>query len=227
MNITIDQILKTLKAKLFTIIVFGLLCCGAAYTYMTLAVAPVYRSEARFYVESATTKDDDVTTTRLLAETFVEMLDSNNFFELVHANLPEELKDDYTASSLKAGCSFSLRNNTEVILVTFTNENRDSVVPVLTAVLASLQPHLDTAYGSCSCHLVENPVPPTVSSGKTAVTSAIAFIFGAFAVLAFYMIKNVFDVHVRSAADLTERYKLPIIGTVPSFDKKAVKKEDN
>lgn len=221
-NITTEKVLTILRKHLVPIIAAALVFFAGAYGYMKLFVAPSYYAEAKFYIESSTNKgtSGDVTTTRLLAETFVEILNTNSFFKTVLANLPDGVREQFTASSLKSACSFTIQNSTEVVLIRFTSANEKAVVPVITAILSSMQPHLDVAYGECSCHIVDVPENALVSSSMTKTVCAIALAGGAFAAFMFFMLKDMLDIHVRGADDIASKYNIPIIGTVPSFGKK-------
>ncbi len=228
MKITGDRAYKVFKTHLLLILAVALVCFGAAYGYLKLFVAPTYCAEAKFYIESANLKGNsgDVTTTRMLAETFVEILNTNSFFKNVHNNLPDGLKEKYTSYDLMAGCQFSIRNNTEVVMVRYTDGDQQAVIPVITAILSSLQPHLDVAYGDCSCHIVDTPDGPSVSSSRTKTVCLLAVLAGAAVAYCFFLLKDMLDIHVRTAEDLVSRYNVPVIGTVPSFEK-GVRKEVN
>lgn len=229
MKITGERAYKVFKTHLLLILAVALICFGAAYGYLKFFVDPTYCADAKFYIESANKKgtSGDVTTTRLLAETFVEILNTNSFFKTVHSNLPDGLKEKYNSYSLMAGCEFSIRNSTEVILVRYTDEDQQAVIPVITAILSSLQPHLDVAYGECSSHIVDIPENPSVSSTRTKTVCLLAVIAGSVVAYCFFLLKDMLDIHVRTAEDLISRYNVPVIGTVPPFENPKTHKEVN
>jgi capsular polysaccharide biosynthesis protein len=55
---------------------------------------------------------------------------------------------------------------------------------------------------------------------------SLATVIGVAIVFLLLLIKDILDVHIRTAAQLSERYGVPILGSVPEFNKiKTTKKE--
>lgn len=233
MEISYENILKIIKKYFAVIIAVGLVFFGISFAYMKLMVAPTYYNTAKFYIRdtnTTTTTPQNVTTTRQLADTFVEILDTNSFFTVVHDKLAadpltKDIADKYSVGSLNSSSSFKVINETEIISVTFTSKNKDAVNPVLYATLNSLDEHLLVAYGDCSSHRVEFPAEKVaVSSTKTTTVCLIATLAGLIAAIAFFLIRDALDIHIKTVNDITERYNVSILGVVPEFDASVVKK---
>lgn len=233
MDISFESITKVIKKYLAVILAVGLVFFGISFAYMKLMVAPTYYNTAKFYIRdtnTTTTTPQNVTTTRQLADTFVEILDTNSFFTVVHDKLAadpltKDIADKYSVGSLNSSSSFKVINETEIISVTFTSKNKDAVNPVLYATLNSLDEHLLVAYGDCSSHKVEMPnASPNVSSSKTTTVCLIATLVGIIAALIFFLIRDALDIHIKTVNDITERYNVSILGVVPEFDASVVKK---
>ncbi|MBQ0109558.1 MAG: hypothetical protein KBS44_04705 [Clostridiales bacterium] len=233
MDISFESITKVIKKYLAVILAVGLVFFGISFAYMKLMVAPTYYNTAKFYIRdtnTTTTTPQNVTTTRQLADTFVEILDTNSFFTVVHDKLAadpltKDIADKYSVGALNSSSSFKVINETEIISVTFTSKNKDAVNPVLYATLNSLDEHLLVAYGDCSSHKVEMPnASPNVSSSKTTTVCLIATLVGIIAALIFFLIRDALDIHIKTVNDITERYNVSILGVVPEFDASVVKK---
>lgn len=225
MKVTSEKVLKVLKTHIVPIIAVALLCFAAVFGYMKLCVAPTYYSNAKFYISRTENKNsNEVTTTRLLAETFIEILNTNMFFEKVNSALPDGLKNEFTADKIKADSKFEIRNGTEIIQIEFGDKNKDAVIPVIEALLSQVQNHLLAAYGDCSFHIVDNPRDVSISSSKASLSAVIAFLAGALITFLIFLLKDIMDVHVRSAADISARYDVPVIGTVPTFSRNGISK---
>lgn len=230
MNITLEKITHTIKKNLIIMLAAAVLLFGCAFAYMKLFTAPSYYTSAKFYIKDTaamtSTSPSDVNRTRLLAETFIQIFDSENFFEIVHGNLSPELAEKYSPRALRSASSFGIKNETEVIEVTFTSLTRADVEPVVNAILASIPKHLEIAYGECSCHIVDDPSDTHVSSSRTMIICTAFTAVGVVLLLFYFLIRDALDVHIRSAADIAERYGIPILGTIPEFDTTKLKKKE-
>ena len=230
MNITLEKITHTIKKNLIILLAAAILLFGCAFGYMKLFTSPSYYTAAKFYIKDTAamtgSSPSDVNRTRLLAETFIQILDSENFFEIVHGNLPKALADKYTPRALRSASSFGIKNETEVIEVTFTSLTKEDVEPVVNAILASVPAHLEIAYGECSCHIVDDPSDTHVSSSRTMIVCASVTAVGVVLLLLYLLVRDALDVHIRSAADIAERYGIPILGTIPEFDPAKMKKKE-
>ncbi len=230
MNITLEKLTRTVKKNLVILLAAAVLLFALAFAYVKLFTAPSYYTSAKFYIKDtaamSTASPSDVNRTRLLAETFIQILDSENFFEIVKTNLPDELAEKYDAGALRLGASFGIKNETEVIEVTFTSLTKNDVEPVVHAILASVPTHLEIAYGECSCHIVDDPSGTRVSSTRTMIVCTAVTVVGVAILLLFFLIRDAMDVHIRSAADVASRYGIAILGTIPEFDTAKLKKKE-
>jgi capsular polysaccharide biosynthesis protein len=228
-NITVEKLINILKKNLATLLAVAFLCFGGGFAYVKLFVAPSYYANADFYIrDTAVTSSgtSDINRTRLLADTFLQMLNTDKFFGVVRDNLPADVAKRYSASQLHSSATFSVLNNTEIIRVKFTSLRQSDVVPVLNAVLNSIPGHIEAVYGEAKCSVVDEPLKVRVSSTKTSVVCSLATVIGVAIVFLLLLIKDILDVHIRTAAQLSERYGVPILGSVPEFNKiKTTKKE--
>lgn len=230
MNITLEQVTRTIKKNLIILLAAAVLLFSLAFAYIKMFTAPNYYTSAKFYIKDtavlSATSPSDVNRTRLLAETFIQILDSEDFFDIVRGNLSSELASKYSAAQLRSGSSFGIKNETEVIEVTFTSLTEEDVIPIVNAILVSVPAHLETAYGECSCHIVDNPSRTHVSSGRTMIVCSVVAVIGVIFLVLFLLIRDALDVHIRSAADIATRYGIPILGTIPEFDPAKLKKKE-
>ena len=236
MEISFESITKVIKKYIAIIIAVGLVFFGISFAYMKLMVAPTYYNTAKFYIRdtnTTTATPQNVTTTRQLAYTFVEILDTNSFFTVVHDKLAadpltKDIADKFSVGALNSSSSFKVINETEIISLTFTSKDKDAVNPALYAALNSLDEHLLVAYGDCSSHKVELPTEKVnVSSTKTTAVCLIATLIGIIAALVFFLIRDALDVHIKTVNNITERYNVSILGVVPEFDASVVKKSSS
>jgi capsular polysaccharide biosynthesis protein len=236
MEISFEKIVRIVKKNALIIIASALVFFGIALAVMTFLIAPTYTVSARFYVsdpsrqQGGSSSYTDYNYETRVVNTYAEMLKSNDFFDIVYRNLPAETKDRITAAQIKSGTSFSVVTNTEIISATFQNSDKSLVYPVMQTILLSVQEHVSKAYKreDIETGYVETPTKDSVkiSSNRTKIVSVIAAVLGALAAIAFFYIRDALDVHIRGANDITEKYKLPVLGRIPSFDTAALRKKE-
>ncbi|MBP5155685.1 MAG: hypothetical protein J6252_03800 [Clostridia bacterium] len=236
MEISFEKIVRIVKKNALIILASALVFFGLALAVMTFLVAPTYTVSARFYIYDPSSSsgsqqtNTDYTLQTRIVNTYSEMLKSNDFFEIVHRNLPEDTQKKITAAGIKSDTSISVVTNTEIISATFQSKDKELALPVMQTILSSVQEHISRAYmhEGVDTGFVETPTKDSVkvSSNRTRIVSFIAAVLGALAAIAFFYIRDALDVHIRGANDITEKYKLPVLGRIPSFDTAALRKKE-
>ncbi|MBR0231357.1 MAG: hypothetical protein IJQ53_03930 [Clostridia bacterium] len=235
MEISFEKIVRIVKKNALIIFASALVFFGLALAVMTFLVAPTYTVSARFYIYDPSQQGGSQTVsdynlqTRIVV-TYAEMLKSDDFFEIVHRNLSEDVQKKITAAQIRSSTSISVVTNTEIISATFQNKNKELALPVMQTILSSVQEHISKAskHAGMETGFVETPTKDSVkvSGNRTRIVSIIAAVLGALAAIAFFYIRDALDVHIRGANDITEKYKLPVLGRIPSFDTNALRKKE-
>ena len=116
MEITFKDITRIIKKNIVFIAVLSLLCAAASYFVTTFLAQKTYTSTVKLYVEtnykSQSAYDDyqSINYAKNLVLTYIELLDSNSFYNSVS----KELNEKYTASQLKSMIKFESIEDTEV-----------------------------------------------------------------------------------------------------------------
>ncbi|MBR5746210.1 MAG: hypothetical protein IKX92_03000 [Clostridia bacterium] len=234
MEISFEKIVRIVKKNVLLIIASALVFFGIALAVMAFLIAPTYTVSARFYVydpsRPQTVTSTDYTLETRIVNTYSEILKSTDFFEIVYRNLPEEYQQRTSAAQLKSDTSFSVVTNTELISASFQSSDKDLVYPVMQTILSSVQEHISRAYKheDIETGYVETPTKDSVkvSNNRTKIVSLIAAVLGALAAIAFFYIRDALDVHIRGANDITEKYKLPVLGRIPTFDNTVIRRRE-
>ncbi|MBR6755103.1 MAG: hypothetical protein IKM22_04160 [Clostridia bacterium] len=218
-KITIKKIKTILKKNLATLLATAFLCFGGAFAFMRLAVSPNYYTTADFLLVEKASKEIDATENRLLAETFVQILDTDRFFATVRKDLPADLIKKYSVQDLHGSASFSTVNGTEIIRLTFNLSQKSDVSIITNAIIKAVPTYISGIYGELECKTVEGPLSPEISTAKASVIGAIAAVAGFIVAFVSSLLKDILDVYVRTASQLAERYSVPILGSVPEFNR--------
>ncbi|MBO4453150.1 MAG: hypothetical protein J5793_04380 [Clostridia bacterium] len=255
MEISLEKIYRIAKKKFIWIIIAAILFGVAAYIGVTYLTAPIYTISGQFYIYDPT-KEELTSSTRNLqinaANTYVAILSANDFFDLVNAKikadpesfitdkdgnaLPEdaaitadELVGSVYSGLISSGTSYSIITDTEVITVRFQSGNRKLVYPVMKAIMATVEEQIQTSYNEqTKMKYVETPKPTSVgvsTSRRRTVTLIVAAV-GAVLALLFFYVRDMLDIHIRGANTIVEKYRLPVLGRVPSFDPSLLAKKE-
>lgn len=236
MEISFEKIIRIVKKNALIIIAAALVFFGIALAVMKFVISPTYTISAKFYISDPTRQQggtasySDYNYETRVVNTYVEMLKSKDFFELVYSKLSEENAHKTSAAQIQNGASFSVVTNTEIISASFQNSDHDLVYPVMSAILDTAEEYISRTYNREDIESNNTETPNQedvkVSNNRTKIVCAIAAVLGALAAVAFFYIRDALDVHIRGANDITEKYKLPVLGRIPNFDTSALRKKE-
>ncbi|PKM63188.1 MAG: hypothetical protein CVU97_01710 [Firmicutes bacterium HGW-Firmicutes-21] len=231
MNFTYEKFFKILKDNLLLILAGGVLCFGIAFAYSKFLVDPVYYSESNIKIQSNVQNPSatvgDINAARMLVDSYLVILDSYDFYEKVHQSLDADIKSRYSISQIKSWTSLSPRNNTEIIRVYFKCPDSKYAKPVTEKIIENINSHFEyfTDYDT-SVLVIETARDARVSGDRTKLFSIVGFIIGMAIIFVIAVIREVLDIRVKSVKDIVERYDMPVLGAIPTFKGKKIKKEE-
>ncbi|MBR4799720.1 MAG: hypothetical protein IK047_05610, partial [Clostridia bacterium] len=152
MEISFEKIIRIVKKNALIIIAAALVFFGIALAVMKFVISPTYTISAKFYISDPTRQQggtasySDYNYETRVVNTYVEMLKSKDFFELVYSKLSEENAHKTSAAQIQNGASFSVVTNTEIISASFQNSDHDLVYPVMSAILDTAEEYISRTY---------------------------------------------------------------------------------
>lgn len=253
MEISMDKLLKLVWKNIVILVLAAVVCAVGAFLFTRYTVADTYVSEIGFTIVS-TASDTNVANpsylnsnlsyTRSIVRSKVEMLKTNDYYEMVAAQLNsdiDELIEEYpdkaqilnaakkTAAQIGASVSFSIIEETELFTIrVVTNSSGESKMVA------------DAIKKTANARLTQLALPDNALEGETTVTDTvrcyktplmgvhagpnvrnntlIGFVLGFVAAFAVIFVIDMLDTRVKTVSDLEERYnKIPVLGTVASF----------
>lgn len=221
-KITLKKIKTVLKKNIATLLATAILCFGGAFAFMRLVVSPNYYTTADFLLlESG---EVDAAESRLFAETFINIFDTDRFFASVRKDLPANVLKKYSVQELREASSFALVDGTEIIRVTVNSSQKSDISIIINTIIKTAPTYASEIYGEFDLKTIEGPSLPELATAKTSVVGVVAAIVGFIVAFVSSLLKDILDVYVRNASQLAERYNVPILGSVPEF--KRNKKKD-
>lgn len=219
-EISIKDIFKILKHGLWIIITTGLVFAIAAFGFSNFFIQKTYVSTIKLYVD--TTKAQNVYTNDLtnhnlatsLVDTYIEMLQTVNFYE----DMAENLDNKYTAADISTMVKFENDSDTEVFTATVVAKSPTEAKVVADSV-ADVAPGIISAIKSNAALRIvaDGTIPVAPSSPNVSKNTVLAFVAGLVLSLIFVFVREALDNKIKYDEDVTELMGLPVLSAIPDF----------
>lgn len=220
-----DIISETLKR--WWLIAISVIVCGAIFfTYSNFFIDELFTSEGSVYVDnkaqeiiSSEIKNNtanlyDLTTAEMLVDTYIEILSSNSFFELIRKNIDTP----YTAKQLKGTVRYSRVEETGVIYVKVTSSSPEEANEICNAVLKYANHQIMTVMEVGSVRIIDDASMPEYRSYPNVTSNTLlGMILGALIALVIIFLIHFFDVRIKTIEDIESKYDLVVLGTIPNM----------
>lgn len=217
MELTASKIVKVIFSHIWIILICAILLGAAGYAYSHYYIPPTYTSSMKLMVTSQDTMSNysEITTMRRMVNTYVEMLDSRDFYQIIK----EECDLNYSSSQLKSMITYTTKEDSEAFTATVVTLDPDECSKIIQCLDEQVHKYVSQKYNKLTITSVESPNTPYKTS-NTVRNAVLAFLAGLMLSAAAVVIWNEFDVRIKSEEDLRARYNIPVLGVVPTFDLK-------
>lgn len=227
-EISLKDLFKTFKNGFWVIIVTAIVAAVIAYGYTSIFIPKSYTSEVKFYVdttnsgEGAQSELSARTLAYQLVSTYIEMLDTNNFYE----GLSDDLDNKYSSSQLSKTVSFNYDQNAKTELFSArVNAASATEAKVIADSVAEVAPHIisDIRSDSAELKIVDKPqIPDKPSSPNVLRNTLIAFAAGFAIALIYVFAREALDNKIKYTSELIEINGIPVLSAIPDFGAKKV-----
>ncbi len=235
-EISIMYLLKLAWHRIWALILAMVVFAGAAFAYCEFLATPRYTATAKVIVTngsiitnaiqsdgtikgSSSVSGTDISASLNLANTVKEILITSDIFK----QLSESINNKYTYKQLRSMANVSRGGeDTLIVNVSFTASNSKEAIGLVNSFVA-LAPDYITKYIPNSVAMIAdtadsaNEVFP-----RTIITTAAAGLIGAVLAFAIVFIIDSMDHAIDGEEDFTNRYDVPLLGTVPDFENTVV-----
>lgn len=222
---TIDvlHIIKSLWARLWLIVLCGLLAAGIGFSISSFAIAPTYSSYVKLYVNNSSISlgntnfsisASELTAAQGLVKTYGEILGSRSTLERVI----EKAKVDYTWKELARMIVYAPSNDTEIMLVTVTCENPYEASKIANTIAEVLPVRISEIIDGASMEVVDSAIPDVekVAPSITKYT-AIGLVLGVLISAIAVSVIALMDDTIHDEEYVLKTYDYPILGKVPDL----------
>lgn len=219
-NLTIVNIIDMLLKRWGLIVITAILAGVLSFVYSEVFIEPVYRSTASLYVNSTknvTTSDissSTINSSRQLVATYAEILKARTFL----TNISEDLYGKYTTTQIKNMISMKSLSDTEILSISVDGTNPEDVYQITKSLIKYAPDELIRVVEAGSVKVLDDasepksPISPDIRK-NTFIGVFFGLIFGSIIVI----LLDLFDTRIKSEAEITQRYKEPLLGEIPSL----------
>ncbi len=221
----IEIVLERIVSIVIITVIFGMITFALSEFFIT----PKYESSITMYVNNrrsdaeatseTKTLSSDITASQQLVPTYIEMIKSNNVLQEVCDVVKEKTGEKFTVRKIKDMLTVEAVLNTEIIRVS-VRTTESVMAREIANTIASVAPDKIQKFIERSdvriidkAKLSTAPVSPNVRNN-----TILGALLGLVLSISFILLKELFDVRVKSADDLVARFNLPVLGTIPEIN---------
>lgn len=225
----IDVIIKKIWFILLTIAVLA----GSAFVINSYFVDPVYAASSAVigsngavggeYEETDTTSSSKINSSDLasslnMIDTYVDTMKTNAFYEAV-VKRPEIVSLGYDATQLGRMVTVVKRSEYSLFIdVTVTSKNPQHAIIIANSIASAIPDYIVTVLPGGMIFRADNSVSAKLVSPQVFRDTVLFGFVGAVLSVIFFILLAAADNAVKGEEDLENRYDIPILGVVPSFD---------
>ena len=225
-EINIQDIISEALGKWWLILISVIVCGAIFFTYSKYFIPERFTSNGTVYVDnkaqeivSSETENNtanlyDLTTAEMLVDTYIEILSSNGFFELIKNNIDTE----YEAKQMRGMVDYSRVEETGVIHISVTALSPEEANKICSAILKYANYQIMTIMEVGSVRTIDNAsMPEHHSYPNNTGNTLLGMIFGGVIALIIIFLIKYFDVRIKTVEDVENKYDLVVLGTIPNM----------
>ena len=223
LDIDIRRLIRAVLDRAWLVCLITVLCAAIVIAGTYFLVTPLYEASAKFYVNNnsrlpgdstASMSSGDLSTSRSLVDSYLVILNTKETIEEVI----DYAGTDLSYKEIKKMIAAQAVNETEIFEVTITSAKPEEALQLANAIVAVLPQRISTIIDGTSAKVVETAVLPVSPSSPSYTKNAvIGALFGFVLIAAIIVLREIFDVTIRSEEDVNLCCKHPILAAVPDM----------
>lgn len=241
----VKKIFTALLKKWKILIVFLLIGAIAAYVYTSNFTTSTYTSSIEFlaYVEDSNQELNDSSAASSTAssseqrisetskmnyamkmlDTYIEIFSTNEFNQFVADEINRTHGTTITAEQIKNAIKISDVTNTAMFLFDITTTDADLSYNIALALETCVPKSMEnTNKGLVRASVEDKPLKASDAVKPSYLKNCLlGAVIGFILAAAYVILRDLLDVRIRTEEELTEIYKIPVLGSIPAFDSKS------
>lgn len=223
MEIDFQRLFGALWQRKWWIVLVAVVFAAAAFMGTLLFITPKYQSSAMFYVNNSALSVGDATFSIDSGDISASKSLVNSYIVILKTR--ESLRDviDYAGvdrnySELKGMITAASVNSTEIFQVVVTSPDPKEAEEIANAIAYILPKRISSIIEGSSAKVVDSAViASSPSSPSYAKNTAIGFLVGFCLMAAFFALREIFDVTIRTEEDIALCCSQPVLAAVPDM----------
>ena len=222
-GVDLQKAVSAIMNKMWVVALVSVVCAVCSFVFTFIFITPKYESSAMFYVNnnslsigdaSLSISSGDLSTSRGLVDSYIVILNSresiNEVIEYAGVNRSyPEVKSMLQAASV---------NGTEIFKVVVTSTDPNEAELIANAIAAVLPERIAGIIEGTSARIVDHAVvPSSPSSPSYTVNMIVGFMIGFVLAVGVILMREMFDIAVRSDEDIADICDYPVLATVPDL----------
>jgi len=220
-EIDLKRLFDAIWHRAWVILVVSILCGTLAFLGTFYLITPKYQSSAKFYVNNnslslggMSISSSDLTAAQELVDTYIVILNTRDTLEKVIDASGVKM----TYSQIKGMITAAAVNSTEIFEVVVTSPDPAQAEKIAATIVDVLPNVVEGIIDGTSVKPVEHPVKPGYHSSPSYVQNTIlGMLIGFVLTVAFVVLREIFDVTIRTEEDIFRCGKYPLLAKVPDM----------
>lgn len=242
MNIdaNVQKILFAILRKWKLIVIFAILGALVGYFYTNQYTTLTYSSDVKF-LAYATDGSDDVNEnnsvevvrssntskmnyTRSMLPTYITIMETNEFNTRVISDLNEAYNSNFSSSILDGAIEIEILNDTAIFQITVTTTDPELSYKIAKQLETTVPKIMkEKNQGLVRASVEDRAIKATTAGSKGYAKKMLFSTLIAIALSAAYVVlRTLLDVRIKSSDELTEKYNIPVLGSVPNFEGRSI-----
>lgn len=223
MEIDTQRLIGAVWNKAWLVTLVAVVCAILSFLGTFYFITPQYQSSAMFYVNNSSVSvgdatfsidSGDISAAKSLVDSYIVILRTR-----------ESLNDviDYagvnrTYSELRSMISAASVNSTEIFEVVVTSPDPHEAQKIASAIAYILPKRISSIIEGTSAKVVDAAVVPTKpSSPSYSMNTLVGFVVGFALSVVIILLREFFDITIRTEEDVTQAHKYPLLAAVPDM----------
>lgn len=225
-NKEIKRLIKLLSRKIWLIVLAGILGGMIAGAYTNFYITPLYKSSAMLYVNNSSISvgdtsfditSGDISAAKELVDSYIVILKTRETLN----DVIDYAEIDRSYSEVKRMISASAVNSTEIFEVVVTSPDPKEAETIANAIAYILPKRISKIIDGTSAVVVDSAViAKNPSSPNMKENISLGIMVSVLLVMGIILLRDFFDITIRSEEDIIRSCKQPILAMIPDMDTK-------
>lgn len=224
-EISLKRLVEIFMASISFIVVTTLIFGIVAFVYSETMIVPEYESTVTMLVNNDSGQriekimSTDIAASQMLVDTYIIIVKSDRVLNEVCEELEEKYDiDGYNAESLRKKMSASAVDETEIFNVAINGTDPEETRIVANVIADVAPPIIKDMVEASSVKVVDYAVKGERVAPNIQNNTILGLLLGLLLSCGFVVLREVFDMRVKSEDDLDRWFGLPILGIVPDIE---------